>query len=107
MISLFGELLVFLSGGTTQCTETWFRVGCRLSLDDMSLWQLNGAFASLLAFGAAVIGGTVAVKRHYRCPKCESIPLGPWASLGPTRYGLNWGLDLKPSVCAKCGARLR
>jgi hypothetical protein len=74
---------------------------------DLTLWQLNTLFGSFVVMGAAVIAITYAIKRHYRCPKCEAIPMGSWTMLGPSSYGISSGVALNPSVCRKCGARLR
>jgi hypothetical protein len=73
----------------------------------MALWQLILGFASLIGITASVVAITLGVRRYYRCPECESVPLGSWTSLGPGNIGKSWGLDLNTSVCSKCGARLR
>jgi undecaprenyl pyrophosphate phosphatase UppP len=77
------------------------------SMRDMSLWQLNTLFGAFVVMGAAIIAITFAIKRHYRCPKCEAIPMNSWATLGPSTFGVYSGVALNPSVCRKCGARLR
>jgi hypothetical protein len=77
------------------------------SLDDMTLWQLNLSLGSLLAMAVSVIAIVIAVQRHYRCPKCNAVPMSSWNTLGPGRVGKRWGVSLNPSVCPSCGAKLR
>jgi hypothetical protein len=77
------------------------------SLADMTLWQLNLAFGSFAAMLGAGIAITMGIQRHYRCPKCETVPMGSWTTFGPGGIGKNWGVEFNPSICRKCGARLR
>jgi hypothetical protein len=77
------------------------------SLADMTLWQLNLAFGSFAAMLAAGIAITMGIQRHYRCPKCETVPMRSWTTFGPGGIGRHWGVEFNPSICRKCGARLR
>jgi hypothetical protein len=103
-----GFFVPFWANSATKCVPNWLGASrCRLSFDDMPLWQINLCFASLILAGASVIAITLATKRYYRCPKCETVPLGSWASLGPGIIGMQWGVALNPSICPKCGVKLR
>jgi hypothetical protein len=51
----------------------------------MTLWQLNLSLGSLVAMGVSGIAIVIAVQRHYRCPKCNAVPMGSWNTLGPGR----------------------
>jgi hypothetical protein len=57
-----------------------------------------------LLFGSTWIAGFLALWRYYVCPQCGELPLTAWEwnGLGAQQY-----LDLNPSRCRKCGARLR
>jgi transcription elongation factor Elf1 len=73
----------------------------------MPLWQLNLSFVSFIAMGVSGIAITLAVKRYYRCPRCDSVPLGSWTPFGPGNIGVQWGVAVNPAICSKCGAILR
>jgi hypothetical protein len=78
-----------------------------LSVEDESAWQLALELVSFIVRGGSMIAITYAVKRHYRCPKCDAIPMGSGSNLGPGAFGRQWGgVALNPSVCPSCGARL-
>ena len=77
-----------------------------LSSDDLTEGQFTVFLGSLVAIGAAIVGIVVGVNRHYRCPNCEKVPVGSWNLLGPGSFGRKSGVDLGPSVCPNCGARL-
>jgi hypothetical protein len=76
------------------------------SAADETVGQFTLGLVSLVATGAAVIGITVGVRRHYRCPKCNAVPTGTWSTLGPGSFVLNRGVAINPSVCPSCGAPL-
>jgi hypothetical protein len=78
-----------------------------LSTQDESEGEFTLGLVSLVVIfigGGAIIFG---IRRHYRCPRCEEIPMGSWTNLGPTTFGPQSGVELFPSVCRSCGARLR
>jgi hypothetical protein len=77
-----------------------------LSAADEAVGQFTLGLVSIVVVGAAAIGITVGLRRHYRCPKCNAVPMGTWNSLGPDTLGLNRGVALNPSVCGSCGAPL-
>jgi hypothetical protein len=77
------------------------------SLNDMEFWQLNLSFASFVALGVSVVAIVLAVRRHYRCPKCNAVPMGSWTTFGSGGVSWNRGVDLNPTACPKCGAKLR
>jgi len=105
---VIGFWIPFWANAATKCAHNGLGTSrCTLSLDDMPLWQLNLTFGSFIVIGVSVIAATLAIKRYYRCPRCETVPLGSWTSLGPGIIGRQWGVALNPSVCSKCGAILR
>jgi hypothetical protein len=103
-----GFSIPFWDNAATKCVHHGFGSSkCTLSLDDMPLWQINLCLASFIVIGISVVAVTLAIKHYYRCPRCETVPLGSWSSLGPGNIGMQWGVALNPSVCSKCGAILR
>src|ERR1051326_7009269 len=81
---------------TWRAIRIWFLV----------LGQFTWGLVSLVATGAAVIGITVGVRRHYRCPKCNAVPTGTWSTVGLGSFGLNRGVAINPCLCPNCGAPL-
>jgi len=61
---------------------------------------------SLILGGVAGIGIVFSVRRHYRCPKCNTVPMTAGAQFG-SAFGIRRDVAINPSVCPKCGARLR
>ena len=43
----------------------------------------------------------------YRCPQCGSLPMASESGLGGTVVGSRSYLDLSPTECRKCGAKLK
>jgi hypothetical protein len=78
-----------------------------LSTNDETEREFTLGLVSLVITGVAGIAIIFAVQRHYRCPKCDEIPMGTWANFGPSSFGVNRGLALFPATCPNCGARLR
>ncbi len=44
---------------------------------------------------------------HYRCPRCNEIPMTDSFSAGGGGISFRRGVDLNPSVCSHCGAQLK
>lgn len=105
---IIGFLVPFCTNPAVKCVHRGFGSSkCSLSLDDLAMWQLNLTFGSLIAIVISIIVVTVVVRRYYRCPRCEAVPLGSWSTLGPSNFGMQRGVALNPSVCSNCGTRLR
>jgi hypothetical protein len=60
-----------------------------------------------IAFGTAIIFMTRAVTRYYRCPVCNEIPKTGSFRAGAGGFSYRSGVDLNPSECPGCGARLK
>jgi hypothetical protein len=86
--------------------HTAARVRYELSSDDMTEGQFTLSLVSLVVAGSAIVAIVYAVRRNYRCPKCNEIPMGSWADLGPSKFGVSLGVQLFPTICPNCGARL-
>jgi hypothetical protein len=78
-----------------------------LSTNDETEGEFTIGLVSLVTIGVAGIAIVFALRRHYRCPKCNEIPMGTWTNFGPSSFGVNRGVDLFPITCPNCGARLR
>ena len=87
--------------------NTGSRVIYKLSMNDMTGSELIISLISFVAAGTGVVGTVVGIQRYYRCPRCESIPMASWTILGPTSFGWQSGVEFNPTVCRKCGAKLR
>jgi hypothetical protein len=77
-----------------------------LPFEEETMEEFTVSLISLVLGGAAVIGIVVGVRRHYRCPKCDKIPMTTRAQLGPV-FGVRRDVDMNPSLCSNCAARLR
>jgi len=77
-----------------------------LSAADETVGEFTLGLVSLILGGAAGIGVVFGVRRHYRCPRCDTIPMTTRTQLGPV-FGIRRDVALSPSVCSNCGARLR
>jgi hypothetical protein len=88
-------------------TGTWYASRYTLSSGDETVGQFTLGLMSLIVGGAATIGIVAGVRRHYRCPKCDAIPMSTRTQLGPASFGIRRDVDANPSVCRNCGARLR
>ena len=74
--------------------------------------EMTGAqlLITFLVFGVLFIAMLVAifrVNRLYRCPRCNTVPMGTWSTLGPYSFGYHSGVAANPHKCSKCGAVLR
>jgi hypothetical protein len=74
---------------------------------EMDGTQLITTFAIFLVLGIAMLLVIFRTNKLYRCPRCNSVPMGEWSSLGPGSIGYESGVALNPTSCSKCGARLR
>lgn len=74
---------------------------------DTSVEAFTFGLIALVLMGTAIIAASSCVRRFYRCPVCDTVPMGSWHLAGPSVFGTKDGVDLNPSVCPKCGARLR
>jgi len=63
-----------------------------------------GMFA---AFFISILRLVFIFRAQYRCPACGEVPLSSWASLGPQTFGVERGINLNPSQCSHCGAKLK
>ena len=78
-----------------------------LSTNDETEGQFILGLVSLVVAGGALMAIIFAVRRHYRCPKCNEIPMSTWVRSGPGSFGMHRDLALFPATCPNCGARLR
>lgn len=108
IVGWVGFSMPFWINPAAKCSHAGFASSsCTLSPDDTPLWQFILLMVSFIGVSASIIAITMATRRYYRCPKCETVPTSSWTSLGPTNIGMQWGIPFNPSVCGKCGARLR
>jgi len=102
------EIPFWINRDKGQCRGSWLSGWhCTLSLEDETIGQFTLGLVSFIAIGAATIGVTYGVRRHYRCPKCNEIPMGSWSSLGPGSFGIRFGVNMNPVQCPSCGAQLK
>jgi glycerol uptake facilitator-like aquaporin len=78
-----------------------------LSTNDETEGQFTVGLVSFAVASGALIAIIIAVRRHYRCPKCGEVPMGSWVNSGAGYFGVNRGLALFPATCPNCEARLR
>lgn len=45
-----------------------------------------------------------AVYRHYRCPRCDQVPMSGGFQAGLSSFGYRRGLMLFPKTCPRCNA---
>lgn len=74
---------------------------------ELSRAQFSLHLVCLVAAGTAIIAMTRAVYTHYRCPSCNSVPMRRMSSGGGAWLSYRTGVDLSPSSCPTCGAKLR
>jgi hypothetical protein len=79
----------------------------QLSSEDETVGQLTLGLISFIAIGATITRITLDVRRYYRYPKCDVIPMSSSDSLGSGSFGQKWGVALNRSACTNCGAPLR
>lgn len=101
------EIPFWINRESVHSSGTWYSSRSTLSPQDETPGQFTLGLVSFVAGGAAIIGITVGVRRHYRCPKCDAIPMSTWTQLGPGSFGVRRDVEVNPSLCRNCGARLR
>src|SRR5882724_13407702 len=55
-----------------------------LSSEYETVGQLTLGLVSFVVWGTAMVAIIFAIRRHYRCPKCNEIPMVGWTTLGPS-----------------------
>lgn len=112
--------LFFLAlGAIGFCTPLWMnkekvdtsrsslgRVRISLSSSDETEGQFTLGLISLIVIFTAGIAIILGVRRHYRCPRCNEIPMGSWTDLGPSKFSMSSGVEVYPTLCPNCGAKL-
>jgi hypothetical protein len=84
-----------------------FSLGPKGSDADMSEAQFTFMLVALVAIGVSLTVVVFSVRRLYRCPHCETVPMGSVGMLGPASFGVRRGVALNPYTCPNCGAKLR
>jgi len=79
----------------------------RTPASDMNGAQLLICVLLLFVLGIATLLVIFRTNRLYRCPRCNTVPMGNWSTLGPSSFGFESGVALNPKRCSKCGALLR
>lgn len=76
---------------------------------DRTLSQAQFSFMMICFFVAAVAMILVirGVTTYYRCPNCNKIPMTGSFSAGLGGISYRRGVDLNPTECSHCGARLK
>lgn len=71
----------------------------------------QGEFAFMMACFFTVAISIILMIRgilvHYRCPNCGKIPMTSSMSAGSGGFSYRRGVDLNPTTCSHCGARLK
>ena len=94
-------LLVFaIAGGAF-----WFPA--RTSAYDMTGRQLLITFSIFLVCALAACMVIFRTKRLYRCPRCNTVPMGASSTSGQGSFSFRFGVELNPTRCPNCGANLR
>jgi hypothetical protein len=62
---------------------------------------------SFVLMMGSLLAAIFAINRRYRCPRCEMVPMMDSKSVGLDSFSFERGVDLSPSVCGNCGARLK
>ncbi len=61
----------------------------------------------LVFAGAGIVWWALLTLKFYRCPVCNSVPMGGWSHAGTGGIGFSRGVNLNPDKCPKCGAILK
>jgi glycerol uptake facilitator-like aquaporin len=109
-VGVIGEAVVFFverNHVKSQIGPLYLSAKYSFSAQDMSVETFTFSLISFVLMGAAIIAISIYVQRYYRCPRCNAVPMGRWLVAGPSQFGTESGVNLNPSVCPKCGVRLR
>jgi hypothetical protein len=101
------SLPFYMERANVKVNSAGSRVRYHLSLDDMTGSELLISLVSFVMAGIGVAGTVFGTQQHYRCPRCEAMPMGFWTTFGPASVGWHSGVTIFPSVCRNCGAKLR
>lgn len=82
------------------------RVRMSLSSSGETEGQFTLGLVSIAVIFTAGIAITLGVRLHYRCPKCNEMPMSSRTNLGPSKFGIGSGVEVYPMLCPNCGARL-
>jgi hypothetical protein len=74
---------------------------------DMTETEFTLNLLCFVVLGISMCVVIFAVRRLYRCPRCNNIPMSGWGTAGPYAVGYKYGVDLNPSICTTCHAKLR
>lgn len=92
-------MLVALIGGIS------FACGPQGSTLQITQNRFTYQLVCLVVVFTAFVVVILRVTKHYRCPMCNAMPMRRMGGGGTFSY--KTGVDLNPSVCPKCDARLR
>jgi FtsH-binding integral membrane protein len=102
---------------TWENTRNWLVVamgsailGCAFgNVDDSSTrWKIAIAVILWTAFFSSMFVMTFWVRKLYRCPSCDEIPMGGSFSVGSdSSFGYEKNLLLNPKKCPHCGVMLK
>ena len=73
---------------------------------ELTVGQFTLGLVCFILLGAAIVALVIAIRRNYRCPRCDTVPMRTVGSAGE-RISLESMVMLNPSRCAACGAILR
>jgi len=65
--------------------------------------MMAGFFTAAIAIVFLIRG----ILAHYRCPSCNGIPMTSSFSAGGGGFSYRRSVDLNPTECSHCGARLK
>ncbi len=93
-------LLVSVTGGA-------FWWGAHVSEPDPTVGQVMFQLVMLAACGTGFVVVVLRLRKNYRCPSCDAIPMAGSFEVGQSGVGYDEGVALNPRTCSGCGAKLR